>query len=286
MENLTDILLTNDYHYQVEEYVKQGRDVGFDSGREQRVVSGSIPAQEIVISYHGLDWVKYKVLREAYESNNSNTFILDITSRVPDLRKQLMTIDSSVWAFKDFRFKIKSTRLYEGKITIVTSVFFNFPIYQERFDQSSHYTQSLSTDTSFIEVLADASPYAVDLFYINNAIFSAIGQSARHIRNKGGLKRGWTLNWKLTESNFLKLLKFYRQNSGMMGEFGIFDYGYNAGMSVPYVDTDYVVDSDDYVIQTGVYNVSNGRFVSDSLKYQKRIDGFVLCRADFIEVKI
>lgn len=289
MENLTDILLTDNFQYQVEETVKQGGALSFGSGREQRMVSGSIPAHEIVMSYHGLDWEKYKLLREAYENNNSNTFIVDFSDKVSDLRKQLLTIDGSVFAFKSFRFKISKNRLYDGRITLVTSVFFNFPEYQERFDQSSHYTKSPTDDDSFIKVLATSAPYSVDLYYHNNAIFSNIGKSARHIRNKGGLKRAWTLNWLLTEINFLKLLKFYRQQSGIMGEFGVFDYGFNAGYTIPYIDDDYIENQngvDGYFEQIGFYNVSNARFLQDSLKYQKRIDGLITCRAELLEVKV
>ena len=309
MNNLTSTLLANNNHYQIEEWGKQGNAFSFDSGIDQRIVNYSIPAIELTISYVGLTWANYETIRNAYEANNSNTFIVDLDdessidpyvaadyiatdyfldefSRI-DMRPQLMTTNSAVWAFKDFQFKIDSrTLLYSGSITLISSVFFNFTKYQDLFTQSSSYTRSTSTDQSFVTVLTDAQPYAADLKYINNAIFSNIGQSVRHARNKGGLKRAWTLYWVLQESNFLKLIQFYRKHSGIMGEFGFPDYGTNTGILLPYIADDYLVNQDDYVIQSASDNLSNARFMQDSLRYQKRVDGLYQCQADFIEVKL
>ena len=309
MNNLTSTLLTNNVHYEIEEWGKQGNAYAFDSGIEQRVVNTSIPAIELSISYTGLSWADYETMRNAYEDNNSNTFILDLddeTNKDPyvaadyvvtdyftdehsriDMRPQLMTTNAAVWAFKSFQFRIDAaTLLYSGKITLITSVFFNFTEYQQQFSQSSSYTRSASTDQSFVNVLADAQPYSADLTYINNAIFSNIGESVRHARNKGGLKRAWTLYWILQESNFLKLLQFYRKHSGIMGEFGVPDYGTNVGILLPYVADDYLENQNDYVISSGSENLSNARFMQDSLQYQKRVDGLYQCKADLIEVKL
>ena len=286
MNNLSSVLLSHNYHHQVEEWTKQGTPIPFDSGIEQRIVNYSIPALELTISYHGLTFSDYGTIRFAYENNNSNTFILDLGNEL-DLRGDLMTTDSSVWAFANFQFKINATtRLYTGKITLISSVFFNFTEYQDLFTQSSSYTQSTSTDESFLNVLDYATPYSVDLKYVNNSIFSNIGQSVRHARNKGGLKRYWTMYWLLTETNFLKLLTFYRKNSGIMGEFGTPDYGTNVGVSAPYVEADYIVNQDDYVEAEGLPSISNSRFQQDSFQYQKRVDGLFQCQADLIEVKL
>ena len=294
MNNITSVLLTKAYDLKVEEWGKQGSAIGFDSGEEQRIVKYSIPAIEMTILYRGINFEQYDLLRTAFEENNSSTFNFDIDDSLAlgyeiDLRPTLMQDKSSVWAFKDFQFKVEAkTLLYTGKITLVTSVFFNFDAYQDLFTQSSTYTQSPSTDLSFINILTDARPYAVDLKYINNAIFSNIGQSARHARNKGGLRRYWSMYWLLNESNFLKLLTFYRKNSGMMGEFGVPDYGTEAGLSVQYIvdDDEYLENPDDYVLWSGLDSLSNARFQGDSFQYQKRIDGLYQCQADFIEVKL
>ena len=309
MNNLTSVLLSHNYHHQIEEWAKQGSAIPFDSGLEQRIVNYSIPALELTISYHGLTFANYATIRNAYENNNSNTFIVDlndeksgylymeadyvetdyVTEEVStiDLRPDVMTINSAVWAFKDFQFKIDArTRLYTGNITLISSVFFNFDEYQDLFTQSSSYTRSESSDESFLNVLSNAQPYSVDLKYVNNAIFSSIGQSVRHARNKGGLKRYWTMYWLLRETDFLKLLTFYRKNSGIMGEFGVPDYGTDTGVSIPYMADDYIENQDDYILYTGLSSVSNARFQQDSFQYQKRIDGLFQCQADLIEVKL
>jgi len=311
LNNLTTSLLVNNYHYDITEWSKQGNPLPFDSGAEQRIVTSSIPAIELTISYRGLTFGDYESIRTAYENNNSSTFILDLDdeasitqyvdndylenqsdyilnqiSRI-DMRPELMGLNSAVWVFKDFQFKINaSDMLYSGKITLVTSVFFNFTEYQDLFNQSSSYTRSASTDDSFLNVLTTAQPYSADLKYLNNAIFSNIGQSARHARNKGGLKRAWTLNWLLSESNFLTLMTFYRKNSGMMGEFGMPEFGTSVTVDLPYMDTDYIESQNDYVTRASTDAVSNARFTQDSFQYQKRVDGLYQCRADILEVKL
>lgn len=308
MNNLTTDLLQNHFHYDIEEWAKQGNAVPFDSGIEQRIVNYSIPSIELTISYRGIGWGEYEALRGAYENNNSNTFIVDLNdetaiplyietdyvladyfqeelSRI-DLRPDLMTTNAAVWAFKDFQFKIDAkSLLYSGKITLVSSVFFNFTQYQDLFTQSSSYAISVSTDESFVNVLTEAQPYAAELKYINNSIFSSIGQSVRHARNKGGLKRAWTLYWNLNETNFLKLIQFYRKNSGIMGEFGMPEYG-TTHPQLKYFEDDYVDDQFDYVSRSVTDYLSNARFNQDSFQYQKRVDGIYQCRADILEVKL
>jgi hypothetical protein len=169
---------------------------------------------------------------------------------------------------------------------LVTSVFFNYTQYQELFSQSSGYTAVVSTNQDFLNLLDEAPAYKVDLKYDNNALFSNIGQSARHIKNKGGLKRVWTVHWILQESQFIKLLTFYRKKSGIMGDFGMPGFGTNIGIQSVYAEPDYIVDQDDYVYYDGDFdNISKARFKQDSLKYQKRVDGIYICQADMIEVK-
>lgn len=310
MNNLTTTLLHKNKSYSIEEWGKQGRAIPFDSGREQRIVNYSIPAIELTIDYVALTGAEYETLRTAYENNNSNTFIFNLDDETAtevymaadyvenqsdyvieehsrlDMRPEVMSINASVWAFKDFHFKISAQEFrYSGKVTLITSVFFNFPEYQNLFSQTSSYTRSLTSDVSFFTVLSSAKPNAAELKYVNNAVFSNIGESVRHARNKGGLKRAWTLYWLLEETNFLKLLQFYRKKSGIMGEFGMPDYG-SISVSLPYVADDYIESQDDYVLATGGLDyISNARFMQDSLQYQKRLDGMYQCKADILEVK-
>jgi len=287
MNNLTTSLLDKSHHYQIEEWSKQGNPIPFDSGIEQRIVTSSIPSIEVTISYRGLTFSDYEAIRTVYENNNSSTFILDLDGTIIDMRPEITTINSAVWVFKDYQFKINAAdMLYSGNITIVTSVFFNFTEYQNQFAQTSSYTRSASTDDSFLNVLTTSQPYSADLKYYNNAIFSNIGQSARHARNKGGLKRAWTLNWLLNESNFLTLLTFYRKNAGIMGEFGMPEFGTSNTVDLPYMDSDYIEIQNDYVTRSSIDAVSNARFNQDSFQYEKRVDGLYQCRADILEVKL
>jgi len=285
MENLTSQLLTKHFHYDIQEWTKQGQSVQFDSGKEQRIVGASIPAIEITISYRGLNWNEYEAIRATYENNHSSTFIVDLGDSLIDKRPDLMTLNSSVWVFKEFAFNINARdRLFSGTITLLTSVFFNFSQYQDLFAQESSYTISASTNQDLIDVMDYAQPYNVELKYYNNALFSNIGQSARHAKNKGGLKRAWTVSWILEESDFVKLLTFVRKKSGIMGDFGMPSFGTNLGIESQYVEDDYVVA--DYVVFDGdTDNVSKARFMNDSFEYQKRVDGLFECTADIIEVK-
>jgi hypothetical protein len=233
----------------------------FDSGKEQRVVGGTIPAFEITLSYSNITLTKYSVLRYVYEHNFANTFKCLFDNKI-DKRSQLMTNDAEVFMFKDFQFTAdaKKPNIISGKITLSSSVFFNFPTYQNLFEQSSEYIPTITTDTSFINVLEDAQPNQVSYKYSNQSIMSNIGISGRHIKDKG-LKRAWSLTWFLQETDFLKLLTFYRKKSGIMGEFGIPANGYN--------NTEII----------------NARFMQDSIQYQRRLDGLFQVSADFIEVK-
>lgn len=309
MNNLTSLILSNNYNYDIEEWTKQGSPLQFDSGIEQRIVTSSIPALEVRVSYSGLTWAEYELMRNAYENNHSNSFIVDFSDNISiedyvladyvddnyiletvsfiDMRPEVMNINATVWVFKEYEFKIDArTLLYSGYITLVTSVFFNFSQYQDLFDQESTYTRSANEDQSFIDVLEFAQPYEAKLKYSNNAIFSNIGQSARHAKNKGGLKRYWGMSWLLNESAFVKLLTFYRKNSGIMGEFGFPDYGTNSGILLRYLDVDYLEDQGDYIVLSAEDNLSNARFMNDSFKYQKRVDNLYKVEADFIEVKL
>jgi hypothetical protein len=285
MNNLTSILLDKHSHYDIEEFVKQSRALSFDSGKEQRVSASSIPAFEISLTYSNISLAKFEALRDAYEANFANTFIC-LFDNVIDKRSQLMTNNSEVFIFKDFQFTADARKsLYlSGRITLISSVFFNFTQYQNLFTQSSNYTPTTTTNESFVDVLEDCPPHQVSYKYFNQSLMSQIGASARHIKEKG-LVRAWSMSWLLNETNFIKLLTFYRKKGGMLGTFGITDRGYDYYIyyledADDYVQTDYFIN---YDIQRA--GLINARFQEDSFKYQKRLDGFYQCTADFVEVK-
>ena len=289
MVDLTSTLLDSHSHFDIEETVKTGSALSFDSGKEQRIVGGSIPAFEITLTYSNIHLDKYGALRGVYESNFANTFICLFDDDI-DKRSQLMGTNAEVFIFKDFQFVADAKKpLYlSGKITLLSSVFFNYPAYQDLFSQSSSYTPTATTDESFINVLEDCSPHQVSYKYANQSIMSNIGVSGRHIKDKG-LKRAWSMTWLLQETDFLKLLMFYRKKSGIIGEFGIYDTGYNVtdpnyAEWEDYIE-DYITYNDYYLEITLDVELVNARFMQDSFQYQKRLDGLYQATADFIEVR-
>jgi len=260
MNNLTTTLLTKNSRYDTDEAVKQGASTMFDSSSEQRISRYSLPSLILTITYKGLSNAEYQTLRAALESNYANTFILDLDSDM-DLRPDLMTINASVWAFKDFSFTKYPASCINGQITLISSVLFNFTEYQDLMTESSTNTLNITTDTSFKTLLQTTSPRAVTYGYQNNSISSSIGISQRLNKDKGGLQRKYTLTWLTEETEFLALLQFYRKHSGIMGEFGMTDF-----------------DIDDTVL-------INSRFLENSMTYSKRLDGLYETELSIIEVK-
>ena len=151
------------------------------------------------------------------------------------------------------------------------------------FSQSSSYTPVTTTDDSFETVLNSATPYQVDYEYVSNSIFSNIGNSARHIKDKGGLRKKWTLSWLLQETNFLELLKYYRKKAGIMGVFGIPEEG-STGINTE----KYLENADDYVVTDYFENedeyLTKAMFMKDSFQYSRRVDNIYVCKADIVEV--
>jgi len=266
LPNLSGYLLYGHSHVQIEEWTKQGSAVQFNSGKSQRIVSNTLPAIEMTISYKNIPHSTYVVIRNIYQTNHSNTFELNQTGQevlqlIDPRRDHLGVANTSVWAFKEFKFKVGSDVKYSGTIKLISSVFFDFTEYQSAFTQASTYSPVTSTNTTFTSLLTNyAQPYQVDYEYVNNSVFSNIGQSARHINDKGGLRKKWSLSWILQQSDFLELLKYYRQRGGIMSKFGMPELGY------------------------GTSDTTDAIFMTDSFKYDKRVDGMYICKADIVEV--
>jgi len=261
MNDLTNILLTNHARYEVEEYVKPGNYLVFDSAKQQRVTNNSIPSLTLVITYKGLNATTYGNLRAAYEANYANTFKCDLNEFI-DKRLEFMTSEASVWAFGTFNFqKTAHSCAIEGSITIITSVFFNFTRYQDLMNESSNNTLTLTSDTSFRDLLDTSSPNRVSYGYEVNTAVSNIGQSRRLTKDKHGLKRIYRLVWILKEPEFTALLTYYRKKSGIMGTFGIPD------------------------IQINESTLINANFKQDSMRYVKRLDGLYETALEIIESK-
>jgi len=260
MNNLTTILLTKNSRYDVDEVGKQGNSVTFDSSIEQKITKYSIPSSKMVISYRGLSDTEYQALRTAFESNYANTFLMDMDNFI-DIRKETMTINATAWGFSDFQFNKYPNSCINGEITLITSLFFNFTAYQDLFTETSTNSIDTSVDTSFKTLLETSSPRSVTYSYQNNSLLSNIGRSQRLSKDKGGLRRVYTLQWLLEETEFLALLKYFRKHAGIMGEFGMTDFNIN--------------DS----------TIINSRFMDEDIQYVKRLDGLYETELQIVEIK-
>jgi len=307
MNNLTSTILAKHSNIQAGERLKQGQTVQFNSGKNQRIISSSIPALEMTISYKNISLDDFETLRNTYEQNHANTFILDADD-INDLRPNVMGINSSVWAFKEFKFRATADTLFNGTISLASSVFFNYSAYTDAHTEESTYSPVTSINTDFDTLLDTAQPYQVEYEYASNSIFSNVGQSARHIKDNGGLKRKWKLSWLLNESQFLVLQKFYRQKAGIMGNFGIPDRGYkphqyntielDSSLTTVYYMEDYnsyfasdFLDNEFTVVVTiggdevddGLFSKTNAHFMNDTFDFTKRVDNMFVCSADIME---
>lgn len=259
LSDLTSSILTNYNNLQVEEWFKQGQELPFDDGSNQRVVTSTFPAIELEISYKNISQTVFESLRDTYESNFAKTFILTAGDKI-DWRDKYLDDESSVWAFKEFKFRVTAKDLWTGSITLITSVYFDFTQYTDLHTQSSAYSPTASVDTSFTSLLTTTvTPHGIRYEYLNNSIFSSIGRSVRHGKDKS-LRKKWQLSWLLNESAFLELLTFYRKRGGIMSKFGMPELGY------------------------GNSDVIQASFMKDSLKYEKRVDNFYVVQADIVEV--
>lgn len=262
MNNITSTILANHNKIQVEEWTKQGSALEFNNGNNQRIVRNSVPAIEMDISYDGLTKTQFDALVTVYEANHASTVIIDADD-IHDLRDTSIGLNASVWAFKEFKFSVVAPQVYSGQIKMITSVFFNYTQYQNEFSQSSSYSPVTSTDTSFTTVLNTAQPNKIVFEYTTNVNGSNIGNSARHIADKGGLRKVWELNWHLSESEFLTLLTFYRKKGGIMGQFGMPPEGANG---------------------LGSGTKTNAGFMEDSFKFERLLDNRYVCKAKIVEL--
>jgi len=262
MNNITSTILANHNNIKVEEWTKQGSALEFNNGNNQRIVRNSVPAIEMDISYNGLTKSEFDALVTIYEANHASTVIIDADD-IHDLRDTSIGLNASVWAFKEFKFNVVAPQVYSGQIKMITSVFFNYTAYQNEFSQSSSYSPVTSSDTSFTTVLNSAQPNKIVFEYTTNINGSNIGNSARHLADKGGLRKVWELNWHLSESEFLTLLTFYRKKGGIMGQFGMPPEGANG---------------------LGSGTKTNAGFMEDSFKFERLLDNRYVCKAKIVEL--
>lgn len=261
MNDLTSTLLASNFQHDIEEFAKQGIIFQYGDGKQQRITGTSIPSLTVQIGYNNIGEATFKNLKSVYERNHSNTFKVDFGADT-DMRGSLMTTASSTFAFKSFEFSelARSKGLFSGKIELLSSLFFDFPKYQDLFTESSSYNRARSFDDSFNQLIEQfASPYLIEYSYNSVNIFSRIGNSVQFEKDKLSLKRTTGLSFLLKEVNFLKLLTYYRKKSGIMGEFGLRDF---------------------------VYSEANykSRFKQDSLQYTRSVNGLYSVKIEIEDV--
>ena len=254
--------MANHNHIKVEEWTKSGSALEYDNGNNQRIVRNSVPALEMDISYQGLTKSQFDALVTIYQANHANTIIIDADD-IHDLRDTSIGLNASVWAFKEFKFNVVAPQVYSGHIKFISSVFFNYTAYQNKFSQSSTYSPVTSSDTSFTTILNSAQPHKVEYEYLSNSNGSSIGHSARHIEDRGGLRKVWQLSWHLSESDFLVLLTYYRKKGGIMGQFGMPPEGANG---------------------LGSGTKTNAMFMEDSFKFERLLSSRYTCKAKIVEL--
>lgn len=262
MNNITTTIMANHNNINVEEWTKQGSALEFNNANNQRIVRNSVPAITMNISYDGLTKSQFDALVTVYEANHASTVIIDADD-IHDLRDTSIGLNASVWIFKEFKFNVVAPQIYSGQIKLITSVFFNYSQYQNEFSQSSSYSPVTSSDTSFTTVLNTAQPNKIVFEYTTNVNGSGIGNSARHLADKGGLRKVWELNWHLSESEFLTLLTFYRKKGGIMGQFGMPPEGANG---------------------LGSGTKTNAGFMEDSFKFERLLANRYTCKAKIVEL--
>jgi hypothetical protein len=307
MNNLTSVLNANLNNVNIDEFTKQGGLIEMTSGNVQRIAAMTMPAFTIKLNYKNLNTDDWLALRDVYEKNHSNTFIYESTE-ARDPRHEFIGDNASVWAFKDWQFQTDArTRRFTGFVELISSLHFNYPAYAALGEQTSSYNFTESADYTFNDLLSYISPYSVKYRYTGNSLVSSIMRSSSNIKDRGGLRKVWTLNWLVDEADFLELIQFYRKRGGVFNEFGMTDGGYTFSVESLYVDDGYVDSNyvlhtkssglfnqylenhldyvaDDYLENDFFYNL-NATFSHDGFKYNKRVDGFYTVEADILEAR-
>jgi len=271
MNELTSELIgtNNDkiFNISLNETLKQSRTFDFESGKVQTIGNKSIPSIIIDLVYRDISQAQYDEIETAYQNNHSNTFLIDLGQNL-DIRLLYNLPNNGVFTFGEYGFETSinqmnaSEKRYTGKITIITSVIFNYTQFQDIYNQPSSYTPKITTNEDFLNVLDLISPQKVIYGYELNKRFTNLGQSTSTQRDLGNNKRTWKLDFLCQESEWIELITFFRKKGGL-GLFGIPKEGY---------------------FKSGE-DLINARFKDDNCSHQKMIGNVYLASFEIIEVK-
>jgi len=267
MNDLSSVLIGNEFNISFNESLKQSQSFDFESGISQTIGTKSVPMMIIDIAYRSISKSQFDEIDGSYQNNHSNTFLVNLGDNF-DARILYDRPNNGVFAFGDFSFETsidemnKGEKRYTGKVTLITSVLFNYQEFVNMYDEPSKYNPNITTNTDFLDILDILSPQKVMYGYDLNKRFTNLGQSISTQRDLGNSKKTWKLDFLAQESQWLELLTFYRKK-GSIGLFGIPEQGY-------YNTTDQLI---------------NVRFLKDSLSYQKVIGNVYIMSFELIEVK-
>jgi len=267
MNDLTSILIGSESSINFNESLKQSRSIDFESGLAQTIGTKSVPSIIIDIGYSNISKADYDLIDGAYQNNHSNTFLVNLGDNF-DPRILYNRANNGVFVFGDFSFDIAVDQMsnneirYSGKITIITSVLFNYPEFANIYDEPSGYSPNITTNTDLLDILDILSPRKIKYGYELNKRFSNVGQSVSTQKDLGNSKKTWKLDFLAQEAQWLEFVTFYRKK-GSIGLFGIPINGY--------FDT--------------TVQLINARFQKDSLSYQKIVGNIYMISFEIIEVK-
>lgn len=268
MNDLTSPLIGNEFNLSLNESLKQSRTFDFESGLVQTIGNKSVPSIIVDIAYKNINQTVYDSLEAVYQNNHSNTFLVNLGQDL-DIRILYNLPNNGVWAFSNFQFETSaqqttsSGNLYTGKITIITSVIFNYTEFQGIFNEPSNYTPNMTTDTSFSDVLEIINPRKVIYSYQLNRKFQNLGQSLSTQRDLGNSKRTWKLEFLCQESEWIELITYFRKKGGI-NPFGMTKEGY------------FINNSQQLI---------NAQFQRDSFTHQKMIGNLYIVNFEMVEVR-
>ncbi len=268
MNDLTNVLIDTSFNISLNESLKQSRTFDFESGTTQTIGNKSVPSLIVDISYKNISETDYNNLESAYENNHSNTFLVDLGQSM-DIRTLYDLKNNGVWAFSNISFDTsiqnmnKNEKRYTGRITIISSVMFNYSQFQKMFNEPSNYTPNQTSDESFMNVLDLISPQKVTYSYELNRQFKNLGQSVSTQKDLGNSKKTWKLEFMCQNSEWIELITFFRKKGGIK-PFGMPREGYFKHQS---------------------QQIINARFKKDSFQHQKVVGNIYLVTFEVIEVK-
>ena len=264
MNDLSIDLLSCDYNRSYNESSKQSQVFNFEDGSTQTIGYKSVSAITIDLVYRNISKDEFDVIDEAYQNNHSNTFLVEFSDN-EDPRISYTRINNGVFAFGGYSFNISAQQKnrYNGKITLVTSVIFNYTEFSDIFNQPSSYSANLTANQDFIDVLSEINPNSVEYGYELNKRFSNLGKSVQTQDDLGNHKKTWKLKFLCGNEDWIRLITFFRKK-GTIGTFGIPEEGYFLNIT-----------------QRNIL----ARFSEDTLKHSQQIGNLYSIEFNIIEVK-